>query len=246
VCGGYQFRSPARIEKVLDPATQQLVAYTLCCEIGALERVVWLDGRPHPPEYAERTWEGFSTGRWVGNTLTVTTTHLRTSFLERNGVVAHQNTIDRMLRPPRGGVVYPEYAVARSSFITPDKQMHFNGEAIELWWHPSAHTNADVLVYFRRSDVIVGGDYRVRHLLQKKRHHTPLHTTSPLSPTGQLSSPAMPFSDNFTSMVPNAIVYRIVPRTVEVNVNRDLGLFVQDKLTTGRQRSSASAARART
>jgi hypothetical protein len=48
------------------------------------------------------------------------------------------------------------------------------------------------------------------------------------------SAPAMPFSYNFTSLVPNAIVYRIVPRTVEVNVNRDLGLFVQDKLTTGR------------
>jgi hypothetical protein len=90
----YQFRSPARIEKVLDPATRQLVAYTLCCEIGALERVVWLDGRPHPPEYAERTWEGFSTGRWVGNTLTVTTTHLRASFLERNGAPAsHMSTV---------------------------------------------------------------------------------------------------------------------------------------------------------
>ena len=73
-------------------------------------------------------------------------------------VVAHQNTIDRMLGPRRGGAVYPEYAVARSSFITEDKQLHVNGEAIELWWRASAHTDADVLVYFRRSDVIVGGD----------------------------------------------------------------------------------------
>ena len=48
--------------------------------------------------------------------------------------------------------------MARSSFITSDKQLHFNGEAIELWWHPSAHTNGDVLVYFPRSDVIVAGD----------------------------------------------------------------------------------------
>jgi hypothetical protein len=48
------------------------------------------------------------------------------------------------------------------------------------------------------------------------------------------SAPAMPYSYNFTSMVPNAIVYRIVPRTVEVDVNRDMGLFVQDKWTTGR------------
>ena len=84
----YQFRAPARIDKVLDPSSKQLVAYTLCCEIGARERIIWLDGRPHPPEYAERSWEGFSTGRWVGNVLTVTTTHLRAAHLERNGAPA--------------------------------------------------------------------------------------------------------------------------------------------------------------
>jgi hypothetical protein len=48
------------------------------------------------------------------------------------------------------------------------------------------------------------------------------------------SAPAMPFSYNFTGGSPTAITYRIVPRTVEVNVNRDMGLFVQDKWTTGR------------
>jgi hypothetical protein len=84
----YQFRSAARIEKVIDPATKQLIAYNLCCEFGGMDRTIWLDGRPHPPEYAERTWQGFSTGTWVGNTLTVTTTHLRTGFIERNGAPA--------------------------------------------------------------------------------------------------------------------------------------------------------------
>jgi len=48
------------------------------------------------------------------------------------------------------------------------------------------------------------------------------------------SSPAMPYSYQFTSMVPTAIQYRIVPRTVQVNVNRDMGIFAQDKWTTGR------------
>ena len=48
------------------------------------------------------------------------------------------------------------------------------------------------------------------------------------------SAPAMPYSYSFTSMVPTGISYRIVPRTVKVDVNRDLGLFVQDKWTTGR------------
>ena len=84
----YQFRSVARIEKVFDPVTRQLIAYNLCCEFGNVDRTIWLDGRPHPPEYAERTWQGFSTGKWVGNTLTVTTTHLRTGYIERNGAPA--------------------------------------------------------------------------------------------------------------------------------------------------------------
>ena len=48
------------------------------------------------------------------------------------------------------------------------------------------------------------------------------------------TSPAMPYSYNFANGIPNSIVYNIAPRTVGVNVNRDLGLFAQDKWTTGR------------
>ncbi len=48
------------------------------------------------------------------------------------------------------------------------------------------------------------------------------------------SSPAAPYGYNFTSMVPTAITYRLVPRTVKVDVNRDMGIFAQDKWTTGR------------
>jgi glyoxylase-like metal-dependent hydrolase (beta-lactamase superfamily II) len=73
-------------------------------------------------------------------------------------VVAHQNVVDRMLLQRPGQVTYPEPAVARSSFITADKQLYFNGEAIQLTWHPNAHTDGDVLVYFPRSDVVVAGD----------------------------------------------------------------------------------------
>src|SRR6187455_1950866 len=42
------------------------------------------------------------------------------------------------------------------------------------------------------------------------------------------SSPAAPYGYNFTSMVPTAITYRLVPRTVKVDVNRDMGIFAQD------------------
>jgi hypothetical protein len=45
-----------------------------------------MDGRPHPSEDGAHTWAGFSTGKWEGEILTVTTTHLKEYILKRNGV----------------------------------------------------------------------------------------------------------------------------------------------------------------
>ena len=38
------------------------------------QRTIYMDGRPHPSEYAPHTWQGFSTGEWEGDMLKVTTT----------------------------------------------------------------------------------------------------------------------------------------------------------------------------
>ena len=51
-----------------------------------MERTIHLDGRPHPPDEAAHSWQGFSTGVWEGNMLTVTTTHLKENYLRRNGI----------------------------------------------------------------------------------------------------------------------------------------------------------------
>ena len=78
--------APLRIWADYDPATQRIVAFHT--HIGAYEnkRTIYLDGRPHPSEYAPHTFQGFSTGVWEGNMLTVTTTHLKENYLRRNGV----------------------------------------------------------------------------------------------------------------------------------------------------------------
>jgi hypothetical protein len=47
---------------------------------------IYLDGRPHPSKYAPHNWLGFSTAVWEGDTLKITTTHLKESYLRRNGV----------------------------------------------------------------------------------------------------------------------------------------------------------------
>ena len=48
------------------------------------------------------------------------------------------------------------------------------------------------------------------------------------------SDPASPIAYTFANGVPSGLTYRIVPRTVKVNVNRDLGLFAQDRWTVNR------------
>ena len=55
---------------------------------------IWMDGRPHPSPNAPRTYAGFTTGRWEGNTLVTTTTHMKASQIRRNGApVSDQATM---------------------------------------------------------------------------------------------------------------------------------------------------------
>jgi hypothetical protein len=89
--GMYFMRGPGpnmRVNKISDPVTQILLAYTLEGVFGRDDRVIWMDGRPHPSEYAEHTWDGFSTGKVEGNQLTIETDHMKYGVIQRNGVAA--------------------------------------------------------------------------------------------------------------------------------------------------------------
>ena len=83
----YMWRSvhPFRIWKDVEPITGETIALHVNFQ-DEIERVVYLDGRPHPPEEAPHTWAGFSTGKWEGDMLTVTTTHLKEYIIRRDGV----------------------------------------------------------------------------------------------------------------------------------------------------------------
>jgi glyoxylase-like metal-dependent hydrolase (beta-lactamase superfamily II) len=74
----------ARILKEQDPLTRDVKTYHIQF-MRSLDRPVFMDGRPHPPAWAPHTWTGFSTGEWIGNTLKVTTTHLKDGYLKRGG-----------------------------------------------------------------------------------------------------------------------------------------------------------------
>ena len=87
----YLMRGPGpalRIVKILDPITEELVAYTIAGGFGRADRVIWMDGRPHPSDFSEHTWDGFSTGVWENGQLVVTTTHMKMGVIQRNGSAA--------------------------------------------------------------------------------------------------------------------------------------------------------------
>jgi glyoxylase-like metal-dependent hydrolase (beta-lactamase superfamily II) len=83
----YQMRATGnfRMWEERDPRTQRLVAVHVWGQTTEGHRVIWMDGRPHPPAWAPHTFRGFSTGRFVGNALVVQTTHLKQGWLRRNG-----------------------------------------------------------------------------------------------------------------------------------------------------------------
>jgi glyoxylase-like metal-dependent hydrolase (beta-lactamase superfamily II) len=84
----YIYRGPLslRIWEEKDPDTQKVIAIKHYISTYEQTRTIWMDGRPHPPDYAPHTWMGFSTGKWEGDMLTVTTTHIKMDWIRRNGV----------------------------------------------------------------------------------------------------------------------------------------------------------------
>ena len=84
----YGFRGVGnlRITTGFNEANQQLLKISTHIQWQEQRREIWMDGRPHPPEYAPHTWQGFSTGRFEGGVLVVQTTHLKAGWIRRNGL----------------------------------------------------------------------------------------------------------------------------------------------------------------
>ena len=86
----YMFFGPNqfRIWQEHNQDTQELVAIRMHLGTYQQERTIWMDGRPHPPDYAPHTFMGFSTGVWNGDILTITTTHIKAGYFRRTGIPA--------------------------------------------------------------------------------------------------------------------------------------------------------------
>ena len=68
-----------------DPIKGTVISWTIGAWEDRAPLTIWMDGRPHPSQYAEHTRAGFTTGRWEGNTLVARTTHMKAGFLRKTG-----------------------------------------------------------------------------------------------------------------------------------------------------------------
>jgi len=84
----HAWRDPAllRISKEVDHDTQEVIAFHTHISMLAPEQTIYMDGRPHPPEYAPHATQGFSTGKWEGDILAFTTDHLKEGLIRWNGI----------------------------------------------------------------------------------------------------------------------------------------------------------------
>jgi len=68
-------------------------------------------------------------------------------------IIAHERVLARMSDAGRAVTELP-----LNTFFEERRDFFFNGEAIFLYHVPAAHTDGDIVVYFRGSDVLVVGD----------------------------------------------------------------------------------------
>lgn len=108
----YTMQGPFPME--IDQATELIV---MRLEYYDLFRVIYLDGRGHPPADAPHTKMGHSIGKWDGATLVVDTTHVEASTITNNGLDHGENVhfVERFWLSADGKTL-----LARQEFEDPD------------------------------------------------------------------------------------------------------------------------------
>jgi cyclase len=73
-------------------------------------------------------------------------------------ILSVEQVLTRMSAPAGKASQFPVGGWPSETFNQARKYMYLNGEGIEIFHQPAAHTDGDAIVFFRRSDVIVAGD----------------------------------------------------------------------------------------
>ena len=116
----YGFRGVGnlRITADYDPTTFDVIKIDTHIQWMEQRRQIWMDGRPHPPDFDAHTWQGFSTGRWDGPVLVVETSHLKAGWMRRNGLALSDRAtmVERFFR--HGDLLTHTMAITDPVYLT--------------------------------------------------------------------------------------------------------------------------------
>ena len=73
-------------------------------------------------------------------------------------IYAHEHVLNALGAPTGKKPALASEFWPTDTYFTSSMEIHFNGEPIELLHQPAAHSDGDVMVWFRKSDVIAAGD----------------------------------------------------------------------------------------
>jgi glyoxylase-like metal-dependent hydrolase (beta-lactamase superfamily II) len=73
-------------------------------------------------------------------------------------ILAHENVLNRMVKGPGGKPATSPGAWPTETFFNRRRDILFNDEAVQFIHQPKAHTDGDIVVFFRRTDVVATGD----------------------------------------------------------------------------------------
>jgi cyclase len=98
-------------------------------------------------------------------------------------VMAHENVLNRMSAPTGQTPPYPSTAWPTETFTGGRiKSLYLNGDPIQIFHAPAAHSDGDAIVLFRRADVLVAGD------VLDLRHFPAIETESGGSINGEIAA----------------------------------------------------------
>ena len=72
-------------------------------------------------------------------------------------IIAHENVLTRLSQVQQKGEL-AFGALPTDTFFGSRRDMLFNGEPVQMFHQPDAHTDGDILVHFRKADVLSTGD----------------------------------------------------------------------------------------
>ena len=73
------------------------------------------------------------------------------------GIIAHESVLFRV-SGRNGSTALPTASWPTDTHAQARRALYLNDEGVEFLYQPAAHSDADMMVFFRRSDVIVAGD----------------------------------------------------------------------------------------